>query len=105
MPLSMLSWRPLAGMGELALPLYMTNSMAVLFVNRLLKEYSVPSMGLQGKETLLTAGLPAAWIAGKFIAQLTVMHIIAWMIWKMCSGAAPAQREHAPQSKAAFEGH
>mmetsp|Transcript_77314 Transcript_77314/g.147086 ORF Transcript_77314/g.147086 Transcript_77314/m.147086 type:complete len:414 (+) Transcript_77314:63-1304(+) len=69
----MLSWKPLAWMGELALPLYITNFMAVEFTKRIFMEYHLDTKGL-----------------GCLVSQFIVMHAMAWMFWKFCASVQPA---------------
>mmetsp|Transcript_133954 Transcript_133954/g.232774 ORF Transcript_133954/g.232774 Transcript_133954/m.232774 type:complete len:84 (+) Transcript_133954:2-253(+) len=55
-------------MGELALPLYMTNFMAVAFVNNQFETYGLPT----------ESGHCMA-------AQFIFMHVLAWMFYKFCA--------------------
>jgi len=98
--LSLSSSKTLAFMGELALPLYMTNSMACFFVNRVLDSYGVPGskerLG-QGMHRVLLSELLTSdikpWLILNFSLQFVVMHIVAWFLYTTCIAKAPAESD------------
>jgi len=68
-PLKLLSWDRLAWMGELALPLYMTNPMAVSFVRHLFADH----------------GYHHLMIWQCWLAEFIFMHLMAYMFYTFCA--------------------